>query len=345
MRILVVGVGAVGGYFGGRLVEAGRDVTFLARTGRAEEIKSTGLQIVSPHGNLALHPAVITAEEIAGAYDLIILGVKSYSLARAMDDFGPAVGSDTTILPVLNGIRHMDLLTDRFGKSSVLGGVCLVATEVDEEGKILQIADFQSLTYGEVDGARTSRLESVDATLRGAGFEACVSAHIVQDMWQKWVQLATLGAINCLVRGNIGQIAALPEGSEFCLSMLHECADIAKACGYPQADAFLERQRVDLTAKGSSMTSSMYRDLRKCRPVEVDAILGDLLRRGQEYGLKTPLLEAAVVNLSIYQQERKHGGRPVSDDTGLKGNVPSPGQAGVMSGPHASDCRLPVGWQ
>src|SRR5215470_7903327 len=146
MRILVVGAGAVGGYFGGRLVEAGRDVTFLARTGRAEKIKSTGLQIVSPHGNLTLHPAVITAGQIAGAYDLIVLGVKSYSLARAMENFGPAVGSCTTILPVLNGIRHMDVLADRFGKSSVLGGVCLVATEIDEDGKIIQLADFQSLT-------------------------------------------------------------------------------------------------------------------------------------------------------------------------------------------------------
>lgn len=336
MRVLVVGAGAVGGYFGGRLVEAGCDVTFLARPGRAEEIKTTGLQIVSPHGNLALHPAVITAGEIAVVYDLILLGVKSYSLATAMDDFGPAVGSDTTILPVLNGISHMDVLADRFGKSSVLGGVCLVAIEVDEEGKILQLADIQSLTYGEVDGARTSRLESVDATLRGASFEACVSAHIVPDMWQKWVQLATLGAINCLVRGNIGQIAALPEGIEFCLSMLHECADIAKVCGYPRAEAFLERQKIDLTAKGSPMTSSMYRDLRKGRPVEMETILGDLLRRGQEYGLKTPLLEAAFVNVSIYQQERRHGGRPVSDDSGLKGNVQSSNQADVMNGPHAS---------
>jgi 2-dehydropantoate 2-reductase len=208
---------------------------------------------------LTLHPAVIMPGQIAGAYDLILLGVKSYSLARAMDDFGPAVGSGTMILPVLNGIRHMDLLADRFGQSSVLGGVCRVATEIDEEGKILQLADFQSPTYGEIDGARTSPLETVDAELRGAGFDASVSAHVVQDMWQKWVQLAALGAINCLMRGNIGQIAALPGGSEFCLSMLHECADIAKACGYPQPDPFLEQHKIDLTTKGSLMTSSMYR--------------------------------------------------------------------------------------
>jgi 2-dehydropantoate 2-reductase len=304
MRILVVGAGAVGGYFGGRLVAAGRDVTFLVRVRRAAEIKARGLQIVSPHGNLTVHPQTVTAEQIAGPYDLILLGVKSYALSSAMDDFGRAVGSGTMILPVLNGIRHIDLLTGRFGKPCVLGGVCLVATEIDEEGRIQQLADFQSLIYGEIDGPTTPRLQAVDATLRGAGFDAAISEHIMQDMWQKWVQLASLGAINCLLRGSIGQIAAIPGGPGLCLSIFHECVDVAAACGYSQDGAFLERQTADLTAQGSPMTSSMYRDLKKGLPVEVDTILGDLIHRGQQYGLKTPLLEAACVNLSIYQQQR-----------------------------------------
>jgi 2-dehydropantoate 2-reductase len=304
MRILVVGAGAVSGYFGGRLVEAGRDVTFLVRGRRAEGIESRGLQILSPHGNLTLHPKAVTAQQITGPYDLILLGVKSYALSGAMDDFASAVGSDTMILPVLNGMRHIDILTERFGKRCVLGGVCLVATEIDEEGRIQQIADFQSLIYGEINGPATPRLEAVDATLRGAGFDAAVSERIMQDMWQKWVQLATLGAINCLLRGNIGQINAIPGGAGLCLSILHECVDVAIACGYSQSSAFLERQTADLTTQGSPTTSSMYRDLRKGLPVEVDTILGDLLHRGQKYGLNTPLLEAAFVNLSIYQQER-----------------------------------------
>ncbi len=304
MRILVVGAGAVGGYFGGRLVEAGRDVTFLVRARRAGEIQSNGLQIVSPHGNLTLHPEVITAEQIAVPYDLILLGVKSYALSGAMNDFAPAVGSATMILPVLNGIRHIDILIDRFTKPCVLGGVCVVATELDPEGRIHQLAAIQSLAYGELDGPLTSRLQAVDATLSGAGFDASRSEHILPDMWQKWVQLAALGAINCLLRGSIGQIAAVPGGSGLCLSILQECADVARACGYPQDRAFLERQTAALTDQNSPMTSSMYRDLKKGLPVEVDTILGDLLYRGQQHGLMTPLLQAAFVNLSIYQQER-----------------------------------------
>lgn len=310
MRILVVGAGAVGGYFGGRLAEAGRDVTFLVRGRRAEEIKAKGLQIISPYGNLVLDPRAITAEQITGPYDLILLGVKSYALAGAMDDFAPAVGPTTMILPALNGMRHIDLLTGRFATPSVLGGVCRVAAEIDPEGRIQQLAGFQSLIYGEMDGTTTPRLQAVDATLRGAGFDASISGHIMQDMWQKWVQLATLGAINCLLRGNIGQIAAIPGGSGICLSILRECAEVAKACGYPQAGPFLERQTVDLTDQHSPMTSSMYRDLTKGLSVEVDTILGDLLHRGKKHGLITPLLEAAFVNLSIYQQGRNRTAAP-----------------------------------
>jgi 2-dehydropantoate 2-reductase len=305
MRILVVGAGAVGGYFGGRLVAAGRDVTFLVRARRVGQMQTDGLQIVSPHGDLTLHPKAITAEQLAGVYDLILLGVKSYTLTAAMDDFSPAVGPETMILPVLNGMRHIDLLAARFGKRPVLGGVCRVATEIDEAGRIKQLADFQSLSYGELDGSRTPRIQQLDAALSGAAFDTSISDHIVADMWEKWVQLATLGAINCLLRGSIGQVVAIPGGADLCLALLGECAGIAQACGYPQSDAFLARQTADLTSHGAPMTSSMYRDFKKGMPVEVDTILGDLLERGRHQGLKTPLLEAAFVNLSIYQQERR----------------------------------------
>jgi 2-dehydropantoate 2-reductase len=305
MRILVVGAGAVGGYFGGRLAQAGRNVTFLVRAKRAEEIDANGIQIVSPHGDLTLWPKAISAHQITKQYDVILLSVKSYALSGAMDDFALAVGPETMILPVLNGMHHIDVLVGRFGKHPILGGVCLVATEIDEQGRIRQLAGLQSLTYGELDGQSTSRLEQLDDTLRGAGFDAAISSRIMQDMWQKWVQLAASGAITCLLRGNIGEIAAIPGGADLSLVVLRECASIAAVCGYPQSDAFLERQTVDLTVHGSQLTTSMYRDLKKGASVEVDTILGDLLERGRKHGLKTQILEAAFVNLSIYQRARE----------------------------------------
>jgi 2-dehydropantoate 2-reductase len=284
MEILVIGAGAVGGYFGGRLAQANRDVTFLVRAKRAGELKAKGLQIVSPHGDLTLHPKTITARQITRPYDLILFGVKSYALPGAMNDFATAVGPETMILPVLNGMRHMDLLISRFGEHTVLGGVCLVATELDQEGRILQLADFQKLIYGELDGHSTPRLQKLDESLRGAGFDAALSNHILDDMWQKWVQLAALGAITCLLRGNIGEIAAIPGGAALALSALRECSGIAGACGHPQSEDFLARQAKALTAEGSPLASSMYRDLTKGAPVEVDTILGDLLEHGRTHG-------------------------------------------------------------
>ena len=265
MRILMVGAGAVGGYFGGRLAEAGRDVTFLVRAKRAEELKAKGLQIVSRFGNLALHPKTITADRIAGPYDVILLGVKSYSLSAAMNDFVPAVGPETMIFPALNGMRHIDLLVERFGKEAVLGGVCMVSTEVDDEGRIRQLTDFQKLIYGELDGRSTPRLQRLDETLRGAGFDVSISDNILRDMWQKWVQLATLGALTCLLRGSIGEIASVPGGAEIARMALHESCGIASANGYPQSEAFLADQAAKLMAAGSPLTSSMYRDTEERR--------------------------------------------------------------------------------
>jgi 2-dehydropantoate 2-reductase len=229
------------------------------------------------------------------------LSVKSYSLAAAIDDFAPAVGQQTEIIPVLNGMHHMDVLTQRFG-DAVLGGVCFVSTAIDSQGRIVQLADFQSLAYGELDGKKTSRIEAVHQEFSGAGFQAAISADILRDMWQKWVFLASLGAITCLLRGNVGEIVAAPGGAELCLSTLRECAAIASAYGYPMSETFLAEKSAQLTAPGSKLASSMYRDLTEHARVEADTILGDLVDRGRKHGVSAPIVQAAFVSLSIYQQ-------------------------------------------
>ncbi len=304
MRILVIGAGAVGGYFGGRLAEAGRDVTFLVRARQAEVIREHGLRIISPHGNGTLHPKLILAGEIAGAYDLIILCVKAYSLEAAINDFAPAVGPGTMILPLLNGMRHLELLARQFGEDSVIGGVCLIAAEVDKDGRIVQLTDVHRLVYGERIGGISARMNALNQVMQGAVFEARTSDNILQEMWEKWVMLASLGAATCLMRGNIGEIEAVPGGAELARAILGECSAISTACGYAPGDAFLARTQKMLTTHGSTLTSSMYRDLSKNAPVEVDQILGDLLDRGSKSGLFTPLLESACANLRIYEARR-----------------------------------------
>jgi len=302
MRILVVGAGATGGYFGGRLAQAGRDVTFLVRPKRAEQLRADGLQIVSPHGNVTLTPQLVMAGGVSSTYDVVLLSVKAYALDGALDDLAPAVGGETMIVPLLNGMRHIDVLTARFGEAPVLGGVCVVATNLDEAGRVVQLAEIQQLTYGERDGTASARIEALDGLLQGAGFEARSSTQIMQAMWEKWVMLASLGAVTCLMRGTIGEIEAVPGGADLALGILAESTAVARASGYPPGDEFLTRTKGALTARGSGLASSMYRDLQQGRSVEVDQILGDLIDRARAHSLTVPLLSAAFVQLSIYQR-------------------------------------------
>ena len=309
MRLLVVGAGAVGGYFGGRLAQAGRDVTFLVRPQRASQLRERGLEIVSPNGNATLVPKVVTRDELSEPYDLVLLTVKNYALQGALDDIAPAVGADTLILPTLNGLHHLDELKAKFGESHVLGGVCIVAATLDAQGRVVQLTGMQKLAYGELaygelDGSRSSRLEEVDRALQGAGFDARASSNILLEMWEKFVFIAALGGITCLLRGTIGEIVGAPRGRELALTMHEECIAVATASGYAPRPKAIESTRATLTKAGSSLASSMYRDLQKGAPLEADAILGDLCDRGQAAGLELPLLSAAYTQLSIYDSKR-----------------------------------------
>jgi len=301
MKLLVVGAGATGGYFGARLAQAGRDVTFLVRPARAGHLRAKGLEILSPHGDITLKPQLVTFPEIKGAYDIVLLTVKAFSLDATLDDIAPAIGPDTMILPVLNGMKHIDTLAARFGEKAVIGGVCKVAATLDDEGRVLQLAKFQSISYGERDGSISPRLQQLDAFMQNAGFDAKLSPDIIREMWEKWIFLAALGGITCLMRGTIGEIEAVPGGADFALQFLDEVVSIAKRVGLPPSDVFSIEIKKALTAKNSPQTSSMYRDLLKGNSIEADQIIGDLLERGRKASLSTPLLAAAYAHLQVYQ--------------------------------------------
>jgi 2-dehydropantoate 2-reductase len=305
MRILIVGAGATGGYFGGRLVQANRDVTFLVRPGRAEQIREDGLVIVSSHhGDATLRPKLTLANEITQPFDAVVLAVKAYAMENALVDMRPAIGPKTMIIPLLNGMRHIDLLVEEFGEAAVLGGVCVVATTVDAQNRIVQLAPLQDLTYGERNGSLSDRVRGLHEVLSGAGFNAATSTTILQDMWEKWILLASAGALTCLLRGTVGDIEAVPNGATLALKFLQEVTDIAAASGFPPREAFLSRARTTLTTKGSPFATSMYRDLQANAAVEVEQILADLLPRAVGFGIDTPRLEAAVAQLRIYQAHR-----------------------------------------
>lgn len=303
--MLVVGAGSTGGYFGGRLAEAGRDVTFLVRPARAAHLRANGLQIVSPNGDLTLAPKLVTADDVGGLYDAILITVKAYGLAAALDDLAPAVGPTTMILPVLNGMKHVDMITARFGAGALVGCVCKIAATIDAQGRIVQLARFNELAYGEMDGAPSARTERLDAFMRGAGFDARLTPEVEREMWEKWILLATLGGVTTLMRGNIGQIAAAPGGVEFVSRFLDEVLAVVNAVGKSPSTAFVTSTRAALTTQGSSQAPSMYRDLEQGHPIEADQIVGDLLARTARAGIATPLLAASYANLSVYQNRLK----------------------------------------
>jgi 2-dehydropantoate 2-reductase len=310
MRILIVGAGATGVFFGARLIQAGRDVTFLVREGRAAQLRHDGLRVLSPQGDFQVQPAILTAAELNGPFELILLTVKAYALEQALADIAPAVGLDTMILPLLNGLRHLDAIAARFGQGALIGGVCKVISSLDEQGRIVQVGTINEVFYGELDGARSERLGGVHAALSGAGFATRWSDDIRRDLWEKWVMLASLGGINSLMRGTVGQVAAAPGGVAFIHALIDELVGIATAVGSTPGTALIAQVRHDLTRAGSAQTSSMYRDLLAGGAIEAEQIIGDLLRRGEEGGLRMPLLAAVHVNLCVYQSSRDLAGRP-----------------------------------
>jgi 2-dehydropantoate 2-reductase len=302
MRTLVIGAGSTGGYFGGRLVEAGRDVTFLVRPGRAAALRDAGLVIHSPYGDLRLAPKLVTADELTDTYDLVLFSVKAYGLEQAIADMAPSVGPDTMVLPLLNGMRHMDLLTERFGDRAVLGGVCFVATTLDPDGSVRQLNKMQELVYGDRQSPDSARIHDVDTALRDAGFPARIADDIVREMWEKWVYLASVGAVTCLMRGTVGEIASAPGGRRFAEQVVAECAAVAAAAGTPISDAARARTLATVTDATSNTTSSMYRDLRAGNPVEADHIIGDLVDRAHRHDVDVPVLDLTYTNLSVYQR-------------------------------------------
>jgi 2-dehydropantoate 2-reductase len=306
MRVLVVGAGALGGYFGGRLVEAGRDVTFLVRHRRAEQIARLGLRIDSLHGNADLSPRTVRAGELGGPYDLILLAVKAYSLDAAMDDIAPAVGAGTAILPVLNGMRHLDLLAARFGPERVLGGLAQIPATLGPEGQVVhRMGPDHQLIFGELPGGISARVGAILSVFDGAKFLPRASDRIVREMWEKWAMLATLAGMTCLMRGSVGDILAAPGGRAAIMSLFGECRAVAGAAGHAPRPAFVESVMGMLTQEGSPLTASMLRDIERRAPAEGEHVLGDMVERAETLGVDTPLLRLARCHAGTHEARRK----------------------------------------
>ncbi|RAO75953.1 2-dehydropantoate 2-reductase [Dyella jiangningensis] len=309
MRILIVGAGATGGYFGGRLLQAGQDVTFLVRAHRSAQLAEHGLVIRSALGNVELPaPRTVQAGGLREPFDLIVVSCKAYHLPQVIEDMAPAVGPDTMIVPLLNGMRHLDVLDGRFGAGHVLGGQCVIAATLDKQGVVHHLNQSHSLTFGERDGSRSGRVERVLAAMSQAKFEPRLSTTILQDMWDKWVFLASLAGITCLMRAPVGDIMAAAGGEAAALQLLEDCRRVAARNQHAPSDAVLARACSVLTEKGSKLSASMMRDLEQGGQIEADHVIGDMLARAGEEAESLAMLRTAYTHLKAYEARRDGSG-------------------------------------
>jgi len=307
MRILCLGAGAIGGYFGGRLAEAGADVTFLVRERRQSELLSDGLRIQSVFGDARVAVKAVTHGEVRGPFDLIILTCKAYDLPSAIQTIESFVEPGTGILPLLNGVAHIDILNQKFGKERVLGGVAKIAATLTPEGVIKHLNDWRFITFGEQNGALSPRVQSLKAAFDKTSVVAAAVPNIMQIIWEKVVHLSTVAGMTCLMRASVGEIARTRLGSELLIDFLERNAVIAKHEGFPPSDQFLEEYRQLFRDRNSSYTASMLRDIEKNGPIEADHILGFMLDKAIAHDVDAELHRVIYTNLQSYEQRRAGG--------------------------------------
>jgi len=309
VKTLILGAGAIGGYIGGRLQQSGADVTFLVRPGRRDALARNGLVIKSPKGDVTQKVKTVLKGSDGGPYDIVMLTNKAYDLDSAIEAIAPAVGPSTAIMPLLNGMNHIDVLEAKFGAGRVVGGVARIGVALSPEGEVRHTSPFAAFSFGERDG-KPARPALVDlgAAIKKAGLDGGVHANIVQDLWDKWVFLCTLAALCCLMRGTSGDILAAAEGQAIVEETLEECRKVASASGHDPTAQGLGFARQSLTQKGSLFAASMLHDLEKGSMVEADHVVGDMIARGKKTGVATPNLRLAYAHLQVYLARRARGG-------------------------------------
>lgn len=311
MKIFILGAGAIGGYYGGRLVEAGADVTFLVRPGRLAQLNGNGLVIESPaFGDARLRVNAVTSVDPSANYDLVLLTSKAYDLDSALDAVRPAIGEHTAILPLLNGYAHVDRLVREFGEARVIGGLAKIQATLSPEGMVKHLSDWRYITFGELDGQVSARVSALKALFDTTSVVATVSQDIRSDLWTKLVHLSTVAGMTCLMRGSVGEIASTPDGTRLLNAFFDLNLEIAARAGHPPKPAFIAEFRTLFGNREAPYSASMARDIERGGPIEADHILGFMLERCREYGLDDLLHTAVQTHCKTYEVRRAAGRLP-----------------------------------
>ena len=305
MKILILGAGGTGGYFGGRLHEGGADVTFLVREKRAQQIAQNGLQIESAKGNATLRVNTVFAANVQAIYDVVILSCKAYDLTSSIDAIRRAMHATTCVVPLLNGISHIDTLDAAFGSARVMGGTCQIAATLTRDGVVKSMFDAHTIAWGAREPSQQATADALGDAFSRTIVDWKVSDNTMLDMWEKVAFLSTLAAMTCLMRASVGEILATADGRALMKRLLDSCVTVATKSGYRPRPAVLERYVKVMNSTGSSLTASMLRDLESGGAVEADHVVGFMLGKAREFGVDDTMLSVAFAHLKAYENRRE----------------------------------------
>ena len=291
MRIAVVGTGAVGGYFGGRLAESGEEVVFIARGETLEALRSEGLRIDSEENeSILIQPAEATDEPAAvGTVDVVVLGVKAWQVPEAARAMKPLIGSATSVLPLQNGVDAPAQLAEVLGEEHVLGGVAKILAKVDAPAQIRHIGLRPAISFGELDDRRSDRVLALKEILERAQIKADIPDNIQAAMWEKFMLICAASGVGAITRMPMGAIRTVPETRQMLEGVIEEIRTVALARQIPVADDAVDRVMEFFDSLPAESTSSMQRDILAGRPSELAAQNGAVVRLGEESGVDTPL--------------------------------------------------------
>ena len=307
MKIVVLGAGAIGGYFGGRLVQAGADVRFLVRPRRQAQLQQHGLVVRSPHGDFTVPVQALLREQIDTPADLVLLTCKAYDLDAAIESVSPAMGPQTTLVPLLNGLAHIDRLAAAFGAARVAGGSCGIPATLSPEGEVLQLGLFHRIVFGPLPGTAPDagpKLQALHDLFKRTPVDVALDDQMQRALWEKFNGLATLAAMTCLMRGTVGDILHTDDGAELFAQTFAACEGAAAAAGYPPREAASTGFRAMWADPASKLTASMHRDLTSGGRTEAAHIVGDMLQRVRAAGLAPGALAAAWCHLQVAERQR-----------------------------------------
>ncbi len=302
MKILILGIGGIGGFFGSYLQKSGVDVTFLVRPKRKDFLLKNGLKVISSIGNLKLIPNLVLAKELTPIYDIIIVSCKAYDLDQAIIDLKLTKGKGI-IIPFLNGMTHLKKLDEEFGCENVMGGVAHISSTINENGTIEHFSHFKKLTFGNRLQNQNHLLEPFLDVCEKTKFDAVLSKNITLDLWKKWIFISTVAGATTLFSSTLGEISNHEVGKKTLIDLYEECRSIAKLNGFTIEDDEVNNVLNNITAEGSLIKASMQRDVEKNAFTEHEEIFGHLISKAQNYNFYSPILTSCYLKMKLYKEK------------------------------------------